>query len=242
MKILLTGASYGLGKHLRDDFLKAGHRVTGIGIEGPDVVCDFTNFCQPGRSQEILNVIAERGPYDIVINNAGTMRLSWFKHYKQQDLMESLYVNLVAPIMIMQRVYLEQIFLSPPFGGFWRFVNITSMAVKQPGRACVGYNASKAGLECAVRGLARELANNAFILSSVAPCIIEGTAMQERGMLHLIGARGMTPTEAEAYQTSNPLGRRASLEEIARVVKFAAFELPQAMSGTTLYVPAATGV
>lgn len=241
-KILMTGAASGFGQTMRHNLVRDGHTVVSIGIDGTD---DYSGFdfrvLRWDDYYEIIHDVFEcHGGFDCLINNAGSIDLNFFKDQTHSQINDSLAVNLIAPLALMQ-AFLDLSLASKPV----RIINTVSMAIKTPPRACVGYVAAKAGLEAATRAVAREYAlvsNITTILCCIAPCAVENTTMQRQGLEHLVGDRGMTRQQAEAYQQNNPIGRMATHDEIYQIYKFAIESMPHAMTGTTLYVPAGTGV
>lgn len=249
-RILMTGCGSGFGKTMRIELLKAGHFVSSIGNHESDNY--QANFAL--HSWDSLNDLMDEIDrdnagqwFDALINNAGAMHLNFIEDYTEEQFGDAISVNLTAPLALMKHFIdrcegLRQSLPERiPVGG-WRIINTVSMAVKSPPRACIGYVAAKAGLEAATRALARELAPKPYILSCIAPCAVDRTGMQLQGWNHLIDDRNMSPSSATLYQSNNPMKRLAEHDEIFKVFKFAIEEMPAIMSGTTLYIPAASGV
>lgn len=188
-------------------------------------------------------LFSKHGPFDVLINNAGIMELGTIEDYTKHQFMESLEVNLLAPFVFTQqfvRVSLAQMRTFKRPGRFpKRIINTTSMAVKTAATRCPGYMASKAGLEAMTRGFAKEL-GVAFICCCIAPNCVEDTDMMEQGFKHLVEKRGFSVQEAIRYMTP-PIGRQIQHVELCKVFRFAVEEMPVAMTGTTLYVPAGCG-
>lgn len=68
MRILITGASSGIGKVLYDYYKFKCHEVIGISKEGPDEQIDISH-------RSFLSQIRELGFFDVVISNAGILQL-----------------------------------------------------------------------------------------------------------------------------------------------------------------------
>lgn len=205
--------------------------MLGVGLGGPDVELDIKHM----QSYDVIALFEKYGRFDVLINNAATMILNEIEEYSPVDFMISLNTNLVAPFTIMRQ------FILAHQGMACRIINTTSMCVKTPSTRCPGYVASKAGLDALTRALARELALTNFIFCNIAPNVVDDTPMTEQGLHSLVKKRCFTKVEADKYMTP-PIGRRISHEEIYKVFKFAVEEMPRAMTGTTLYIPAGTGI
>jgi NAD(P)-dependent dehydrogenase (short-subunit alcohol dehydrogenase family) len=238
-RILMTGASSGFGKSVRSYLRERGHFVSTIGNDvGADRLCDFTDFSRPSIAdyvgQKVLNE-----HYTVLINNAGQISLGSIKTQLPYRFEQDLAVNLIAPFTICQSFISAALEMRDVR---YRIINTASMAYRLPGRECPGYVASKAGLEALTRALAKELAPDPrFILCNVAPGMVENTGMQRQGDDHLQKVRGLSPVQAHLYQS----GLRLSMithEEICEVYRFAVEDMPWAMSGTTLTLPAGCGI
>lgn len=215
-------------------FKEAGHEVCGVGLGGPDIHVDLQI-----ASYKVLRTLLHT-ECDVLINNAAVLEYGSLSHHNESQFTRVIDINLTVPFVLTK--YFIDAWESYPSTEL-RIINMTSMAVKKACRMAPGYVASKAGLEALTRALARELAGKPYIFANVAPCSIEDTAMQREGIVNL-QTRGMTPEQAATYQadTNGPMGRLATHDEIFKVVKFAVEDMPQIMSGTTLWIPAAYGI
>ena len=114
-------------------------------------------------------------------------------------------------------------------------VAISSDAATRPMRGSLMYCASKAALDMAVKCAARELAPETRV-NAVAPGMTDGTVMQEYIDKAVPEFRGWTPEAARSYENSqNPMGRRATTDEIAHAVVDVLFG-PEYMTGTIVTV------
>jgi NAD(P)-dependent dehydrogenase (short-subunit alcohol dehydrogenase family) len=114
-------------------------------------------------------------------------------------------------------------------------VAISSDAATRPMRGSLMYCSSKAALDMAVRCAARELAPKIRV-NAVSPGMTDGTLMQEYIDKTVPVFRGWTVEEARSYEESqNPMGRRATTEEIAHVTIDVLFG-PEYMTGSIVTV------
>lgn len=114
-------------------------------------------------------------------------------------------------------------------------VAISSDAASRPMRGSLMYCASKAALDMAVRCAARELAPTVRV-NAISPGMTDGTLMQEYIDKTVPEFRGWTSVKARMYENSqNPMGRRATVEEIAHVTVDVLFG-PEYLTGSIVTV------
>ena len=112
-------------------------------------------------------------------------------------------------------------------------VAISSDAAYRPMRGSLMYCAAKAALDMAVRCAARELAPDIRV-NAVSPGMTEPTGMQEYIDKTVPAFRGWTSEEALRYEISqNPMGRRATTEEVAKLVTSVLFG-PEYLTGAII--------
>lgn len=156
-RVLVTGASRGIGEALALGFRAAGADVavvarpsdaldqTAAAVAGTAYGCDLADLDQV--SGLVARVEAD-GPVDVLVNNAGISQVGWFLDRSTVELDQLLTVNLHAPVRLCREVLpgmLER--------GRGHVVNVSSMAavIAPPGLAA--YSASKAGLSHFTAGL-----------------------------------------------------------------------------------------
>lgn len=234
MKIIVTGASSGIGKQIYEDLKALRHEPFGVGIGGPDLDISFDPN-SVDESRLIKRVYGGGHTFDALVNCAGTIQLAALPMHKPWMFHEVLWINLHIPY-VLSHGFITQ-------GSAWtgRIVNISSMAVVQPGRECPGYSASKAGLEAMTRAMAKEFGGGRITFACVAPGSVGGTEMDLKGKEWLKIYRGMDETSAQAY-VNGLFGRQITPAEVSKVVQFALFDMPETMTGTILRMPAASGL
>jgi NAD(P)-dependent dehydrogenase (short-subunit alcohol dehydrogenase family) len=238
MRILMTGASSGFGLSVANA-LRVRHKIVTVGIgDKDDHVIDFKDL---GPDCEIFAKLwDDKKPFDAMILNAGIMELNTLPYFTMEQWHNSIHVNLSVPFYFM-RTFVRAFGHITSQKDPRRIVVTGSMCYRTTGTRCHAYNASKAGLEALVRGMAREQAKSGFIFATVAPNSVENTPMTKQGLDHLAFARGMSPEKALEY-TTPPIGRRIRHNELADIYEFAVERMPVAMTGTTFTVPAGSGV
>ncbi|MEI7637252.1 MAG: SDR family oxidoreductase [Syntrophus sp. (in: bacteria)] len=144
-------------------------------------------------------------PVDILINNAGINTIARTIEVTDQNIENTLQLNLVAPLRLIRGIIPQMI--QRRFG---RIVNVSSIwsVVSKPGR--VTYAASKAGLNSLTQTLALELAPYNILVNAVAP----GYTNTELTKMN------NTVDQIEEIKKLIPLGHLAEPEDIAEVVYF----------------------
>ena len=165
-------------------------------------------------------VAAQFGGVDILVTNAGLRRQTRFLDMSFAEWREILSVALDGAFIVTQAFVPQMIARG---GGSIIGLSGISTHVGTPNRAHV--SASKSGLEGLMRALAVELAPQGIRANSVAP----GAVDTVRGA----SAGSMPSTLADA---GIPLGRRASVAEIADVVRMLAGPEGGFITGQTIHV------
>lgn len=171
MRALITGAAAGLGRALGEAVLARGGslvaldrdegRLTALG-EGVDAVAaDLTDTAALDGFGDDLG---RRGPYDLVVMNAGINVTGPFESIAIADQSAVIAVNLTAP-MALTAALLRHDAIAP--GGALVFVSSLSRFVSYPGAA--SYVASKHGIAVFAKSLRRPLAKQRIRVLTVFP-------------------------------------------------------------------------
>ena len=157
---------------------------------------------------------------DILVNNAGINLIAAGSEVSDQNIEDTIQVNLVAPIRLIRGIVPHMI-----QNRYGRIVNISTIwtLVSKPGR--LTYSASKAGLNSITRTLAVELASHNILVNAVAP----GYTNTELTKIN------NTKDQIEEIKKLIPLGRLAEPEEIAEVVYFLCSEANTYITGQVIF-------
>lgn len=237
-RVLVSGASRGLGRALAREFARNGDTVavhygsrraaaeeTIDGLEGTGHTLIGADISDPVDAARLVAEAAEKlGGIDVLVNNAAVntphppatssyeeWTAAWQQHTAVNLLGTAYLSHQVAQCMIGQ-------------GGGGRIVNIGSRGAFRGEPDHPAYGATKAAVHAFGQSLAVSLAPFGIAVTSVAP----GFFATERVAHRLSGAEG------ESVRAQSPYGRVAQPEEIARAVLWLASPQAEWGSGTVL--------
>ena len=231
-KVLLTGASGGLGKAIAIELAKNGADVclTGrnqieledlqktIGGKTEIVLSDLSNSI---GITDLANTAQEKmGQIDILINNAGITRDNLFMRMSDDDWNDVMNINLNS-IFKLTKLLIKGM-IKRRFG---RIINITSVIGVAGGAGQSNYSASKAGIIAFSKSLAQEVGSRSVTVNSIAPGFIE-TNM----------TAGLNDDRKEQILESISMGRLGKPEDISGAVCFLASDKASYITGQTLHI------
>jgi len=161
-RVLITGASRGIGQALAERFTAAGARVALVArSEGPlkelaDRLGGTAHPADLGDREQVVGLVdrveGDGGPVDILVNNAGVDLTGSFLVNSGEDVEFLFRVNLLTPIELCHQAIpgmLER--------GGGHIVNVSSYAGAAVFPGLVAYSSSKAGLSQFTAGLRADL-------------------------------------------------------------------------------------
>jgi NAD(P)-dependent dehydrogenase (short-subunit alcohol dehydrogenase family) len=218
-KVLVTGASDGMGRAVSRLFGREGARVLAVG-RSPEKLADTSNgfsdiipFSQDLADDNAARLIVEKaaellGGIDILVNCAGVFDMVPLADVTIEHLQSQLAVNFYAPAMLS---VLAIPYLQKSEAG--RIINISTIAAHYVDTGMGGYVASKSALEGFTKCLALELGPYGVTANLICPGMIR-TGMTE-GFLQ-------DPAVVEHFTSRVPAGRVGSPQEIAEAVAYLA--------------------
>jgi NAD(P)-dependent dehydrogenase (short-subunit alcohol dehydrogenase family) len=168
-------------------------------------------------------VISERGPFEILINNAGTNRPKTMAETTEEDFDTVLNLNLRAAFFVAQAVTDGLLAAEKP----GTIINISSQMGHVAGPLRTVYCSSKWALEGLTKSLAMELAPNNIRVNSIAPTFIETPLAKE--MLK-------DPEFRDAVLSKIKLGRTGHVEDLMGAIVFLASDAAAMVTGASLLV------
>jgi NAD(P)-dependent dehydrogenase (short-subunit alcohol dehydrogenase family) len=225
MNILITGASRGIGAAAYALLNSTGHRVVGHSSKGNDALI-AGDLLDPSAPRDIWDSALDEleGQIDVLVNNAGIYEAvadnapdeEWHTAWAR-----TMTVNLQSAADLSKLAVSHFLDLGIP----GRIVNVASRAAFRGDSAQHWhYAASKGGVVAMTRTIARSYAADGILCFAVAP----GFTVSEMTDDYLQG-RGGAKIVADI-----PLGRVATTDEIAEVIRWLAIDAPASATGCVI--------
>ena len=230
-KILVTGASGGIGSEIVKKFVSLGGDVLGTGTKAEkldlikkqyqSIKVKKFDISEHSRIEEFIDdVVLELGGLDILINNAGTNVDNLSLRLKEEEWKKVIDINLTSTFLLAKHAIKKM--LKNKFG---RVVNITSVVGHTGNLGQSNYAAAKSGIIGMSKSLALEYAKKNITINCVSPGFI---------------VSNMTMNIAEKvrlYLTSRiPMGKLGTGEDVSNCVAFLSSDQASYITGETLHV------
>jgi NAD(P)-dependent dehydrogenase (short-subunit alcohol dehydrogenase family) len=227
--VLVTGGNRGIGLAIAKTFQEQGDEVAitvrGEPVEGfTCVTCDMTDAASIDAA--VGEVEKQLGPVEVLVANAGMSKDGLLISMKENEFTSVIDANLVGAFRVTKRV--ARGMLKQRRG---RIVLMSSVVAMAGSAGQTSYAASKAGLIGFGRSLARELGSRGITVNVVAPGFVD------TDMTAALGEERVKAVKAQI-----PLGRTASPDEIAAVVRFLASEDAAYVTGAVIPVDGGLGM
>jgi len=209
---LVTGASRGIGKSIKEV----------LSNDGVEIVSPSRDELDLSSSESIDEFLSNlTTDIDIIINNAGILKVGEPEDFSTDDLNDILQVNVIAPFKIISGT-IEKMKMQ----NFGRIVNISSIWGQKSKKGRTLYSSSKAALDALTRSFAIELAPYNILVNSVAPGYIETDMLKQYN----------TEEELSIIRDTIPMNRFGKKIEIAELVKFLCSEKNSYITGQILTI------
>jgi 2-hydroxycyclohexanecarboxyl-CoA dehydrogenase len=234
---LVTGGASGIGAATARRLAAEGARVGVVDLNGDGARAVAGELDGFGCAMDVADaasvrdgidsVVAELGEIDVLVNNAGTDRFSYFVHSDEQLWDFVLGVNLRGVLAVTHAVLPG---MQERRSG--TIVNVASEAGRVGSQGSAVYSAAKAGVIGFTKAIAREAARYRVRCNAVAPGPIETPLLNAApAMLGELGER-----LKKAMVDSTALGRSGAPEEVAAAIVFLAGDDSSYVTGQTLGV------
>ena len=237
---LVTGGGSGVGRAIALALAEAGVAVTICGRRADaleavaagnkrvhGITADVTD--EEAVSALYEKAQAARGPFDIVVANAGAADSAPAHKITLDDWRKTLDVNLTGAFLTVK----------PAVAGMaarkaGRIVFIASTAGLKGYGYVAPYVAAKHGVVGLMRALAAELAKTGVTVNAVCPGYVE-TDMLEQSVKKIVEKTGRSPEDARAaLAATNPQGRLVQADEVADTVLWLCGDKAKSVTGQTI--------
>jgi acetoacetyl-CoA reductase len=228
---VVTGGTRGIGRAISLALKNAGYKVAAVYASNDEAASAFAkehgvrvykwdvakfSECEAG----IAKVVAELGPIDVLVNNAGITRDSTIVKMTPENWTAVIETNL-GSCFNMSRVVIDGM----RERSFGRIVNIGSINGQAGQYGQVNYAAAKSGIHGFTKALAQEGASKNVTVNAIAPGYIDTDMV-----------RAVPPNVLEKIVARIPVGRLGRADEIARSVLFLVADDAGFITGSTLSV------
>ena len=240
-RVLVTGASSGIGQAIAIRFAQEGARVVINYRKGLEGARDTERAIVAGgarhapailqadlsRAEEVDrmfdSVFEELGGLDILINNAGFLIEGASHETPLEAIRKVIATNLIGAFHCAQRTIADLRKRDAP----GVIINVSSVHEIIPKPRYAGYSMSKGGMQNLTRTLALEYAKHGIRVNAIGPGATI-TPMND-------GWRD-DPVRRAEVESHIPMGRSGSAEEMAAAAAFLASEEASYITGQTLFI------
>lgn len=232
----ITGATRGIGRAIALELAKEGYNIalnyrtenealenlkkeiSEIGVECYPVQGDVSKAEDSERmTKEIIEHFEQ---IDVLVNNAGITKDNLILRMKEEEFTDVINVNLVGTFNITKNVI--KYMTKKRYG---KIINLSSVVGISGNAGQSNYAASKAGIIGFTKSIAKELASRNITANAVAP-----------GFIQTDMTNVLKDEIKEEIESTIPLKRLGTAEDVAKVVKFLASEESSYITGQVINV------
>jgi NAD(P)-dependent dehydrogenase (short-subunit alcohol dehydrogenase family) len=231
-KILVTGASSGIGKSIAIECAKLGAKVVITGRDITRLALTFQMLQGEGHIQLICDITSEEDinslcnnieKLDGVVNVAGIMKPKPFQFLTKKDIDFVMETNFLGPVLLTNQLLRKRVinknasivFVSSVTGVLCSFIGGSS------------YGASKGAINGIIKGIALELAPRGIRVNSVTPGMISTGIFNDSGI---------TEEDMARDRLRYPLGRYGNTEDVAFAVVYLLSDASSWVTGANLLI------
>ncbi len=230
-KIIITGATGGIGNSLVEKFNSLGSKIvaTGTNIDKlenlkknfPDILIEKFRLDQHDKIDEFIdNADKKLNGIDILINNAGITLDNLSIRLSEENWKKVLDINLTSTFLMCKSTIKRM--LKKKYG---KIINITSIVGHTGNLGQANYSASKAGIVAFSKSLAIEYAKKNININCVSPGFIK-TEMTEK----------INEDFKNKLISKIPAGTLGTGQDVSNCVAFLASDMSRYINGETIHV------
>ena len=231
-KIVLTGATGGIGNSIVENFHNLGANIlcTGTNEEKLDLIKkSFSNVkifkFDISKHNNIEKFVEDTcklfdGPPEILINNAGITRDNLSLRMSKEEWDEVINLNLTSTFLL-SKFFLKKMIKNK----YGKIINITSVVGHTGNVGQANYAASKSGIIGMSKSLALEYAKKNININCISPGFIQ-TKMTEK----------IDPKHKDMILSKIPSSRLGKPEDVAYLTAFLSSDLSNYITGETIHV------
>ncbi len=230
-KVLITGATGGIGNCLVEKFNNLGSNIiaTGTNVEKlsnlkkkfPNILTEQFKLDEHKKIEEFIDITEKKlGGLDILVNNAGITLDNLSIRLSEENWKKVLDINLTSTFLMCKASIKKM--LKKKYG---KIINITSIVGHTGNLGQANYSASKAGIVAFSKSLAIEYAKKNININCVSPGFIK-TEMTDK----------INDEFKKTLISKIPSGNLGTGEDVSNCVAFLASDLSSYINGETIHV------
>ena len=230
-KILITGATGGIGNALVDKFNNLGASIFATGTNEeklkilkknyPNINVEKFELDNHDKIEGFVDTVNEKlGGLDVLVNNAGITLDNLSIRLTEENWKKVLDINLTSSFLMCK--YTIKKMLKKKYG---KIINITSIVAHTGNLGQANYAASKAGIVAYSKSLAIEYAKKNININCVSPGFIK-TDMTEK----------INEEFKKTLISKIPSGDLGTGEDVSNCVAFLASDMAKYINGETIHV------
>jgi 3-oxoacyl-[acyl-carrier protein] reductase len=230
-KILITGATGGIGNSLVEKFHNLGSLIVATGTNEeklnklkkkyPKIIVEKFKLDEHNKIEEFVDKVNKNlNGLDVLVNNAGITLDNISLRLSEENWKKVIDINLTSTFLMCK--YVIKKMLKNKYG---KIINITSIVGHTGNLGQANYAASKAGILAFSKSLALEYAKKNININCVAPGFIK-TEMTEK----------INEEFKKILISKIPSGDLGSGEDVSNCVAFLASDMSKYINGETIHV------